>query len=155
MSYSWFIKALVASQIAKNGVANTSITVDGGVVSKANVVPLSDAAHNLSVTNLINGYYTTSTWASSRNLTLPTAEDLVAAIPNCAAGSSFTFTINNSSSQDAVLTASAGTSILSGGTISTANIKTFIVVITPAYPDPTDTTEPITMIPAAAVVYPL
>ena len=155
MSYSWFVKALVASQVAKNNVSNTSITVDGSIVSKADVISLLNVNTNLSAANLINGYYTTIAWTSSRNLVLPTADALVAAVPNCAAGSSFTFTINNSSTQNAVLTANTGATILSGATIASGSIKTFLVVITPAYLDPTDLEEPFDVISASAVVYPL
>ena len=159
MSYSSSNNAFVASQLAKNGVSNTGIIVNGGVMSKANVVlSLANENHVLSVNNLVNGYYTTTTpWSAARTLTLPNVATLMAAMPNGLAGISFKFTINNTSTQNATLTPSADstTTILSGATIATGSIKTFLVVITPAYPDPADLVEPITIIPAAAVVYPM
>jgi hypothetical protein len=160
MSYSWFVKAFVASQAAKNGISsegpslfNSDVTVDGAVISKANIVntPLPDDDTDLVASNLIDGYYTTTTlWSADHTLTLPTAAQIIAAIPNCQAGSSFKFTINNTSGQDATLTGRTTVNILSGGLVSTGTIKTFLVVVTPEHEDSASTT-----IAAAATVYPM
>ena len=160
MSYSWFVKALVASQAAKNGISsegpslfNSDVTVDGAVISKANIVntALPNSNTNLLASDLIDGYYTTTTpWSADRTLTLPTADQIIAAIPNCQAGSSFKFTINNTSGQNATLTGGSTVTILSGGSVSSETIKTFLVVVTPEHEDSASA-----IIAAAADVYPM
>ena len=141
MSYSWFVKALVASQSAKNGISSTGpslfnfdITVDGAVITKANVSSLLTTTTSLDAADLVNGYYTTTSgWSSgTHNLTLSDVSDIIDAIPNCQDGSSFKFTINNTSGQSiALVVGASGVTLGSGvGTVATATVRTFLVVVT-------------------------
>ena len=145
MSYSWFVKALVASQSAKNGISSTGpslfnydVTVDGAVITKANVVltALSTTTTSLDAADLVNGYYTTtSSWSSgTHNITLPDASEIIAVIPNCQEGSSFKFTINNTSGQTATLVAGADSDVTLGSGVAGAStngtVRTFLVVAT-------------------------
>lgn len=131
--------------MAKNGISNdgpsffnSDVTVDGPVISKANIFAIPNSDSNLLAAELINGYYTTAAGAA-RTVTLPTSDDIIAAIPNCQDGSSFNFTINNTSG--AVVTLQKSTilppAVLSSTTIfgsdsvaiADATVKTFIVVV--------------------------
>jgi hypothetical protein len=107
MSNSWFIKALVASQMAKNGVSNedntlfkSDVTVNGSVICTTVFTKIDEgeSSYEIStISELINGYFKTPLSLSSTdpfNITLPTASIIVENLKNCQVGSSFNFTIN-------------------------------------------------------------
>lgn len=63
---------------------------------------------------------------------VPAAADLVAAIPGCAVGTSFRFTLRNTADADETITVTTNTGVTTSGTMTVAqnNSKDFLVVVT-------------------------
>lgn len=72
--------------------------------------------------SIINGYFTSSNLNDNRNFIIPTAAELVAAIPNCIINTSFHFTINNVQSGNFIRTLIPNSSV----TIHESCINTFV-----------------------------
>jgi hypothetical protein len=56
---------------------------------------ISDADYTPPASLLINGYFTNAQLSENRSFIIPSASDIVSAIPNCSSNTSFRFTINN------------------------------------------------------------
>lgn len=88
---------------------------------------------------LLGGIILRDPAGAGRSDVTPTATLLVAAIPNCAVGTSFEFTIRNTADAAETITVTAGTDCTLSGTMTIAqnNSKRFLVVVTnvasPAY----------------------
>jgi len=107
----WVINDLELSSEAKNNFAideegnayikgdvkvNGDIVAAGKSLGKLSFVPLiGDSNYTPSPDLLINGYFTSQTLNDNRTFVIPSASDIIAAIPDCAVNTSFRFTINN------------------------------------------------------------
>lgn len=59
------------------------------------VSSISDEDYTPSASSLVNGYFTSSNMSDTRTFIIPSAADIVSAIPNCTVNTFFRFTINN------------------------------------------------------------
>lgn len=115
----------------------TMVIVDDPLASKKTQIALTDTT-TVTAEQLIAGVLD-GTPTAAATYTLPTATDLVAAIPNCKVGSSFMFVVNNKSEGTNTITVAAGTDGTADGTLTVAQhvIRAFLVIITnvatPAY----------------------
>jgi hypothetical protein len=67
-------------------------------VSPKLLLSIPDADYVSTATDIVNAYYISNTLTNNRLFILPTASDIIAAIPDCKIGSSFQFTVNNAQS---------------------------------------------------------
>ena len=158
MSNSWFIKALVASQIAKNGISNeddtlfkSDVTVNGSVICTTVFTQISSSSYEIgSISQFLNGYFKTpSTLSSTLEITLPLASIIVENLKKCQVGSSFNFTINTNQTSTTEITkliaktGDTGMVLTSSATadIAANKIATFKCVVT----DTTSSSEEITV----------
>lgn len=122
----------------------TNITVSSGLsTSGGNVENHTASAINATATataaQVATGYIT-STSAAATAITLPTAANLLAALPGCKAGSSFELLVDNSAGANTVtVTASASitaaTAVVTGGatlTVASGAVGIFKIVFTSA-----------------------
>lgn len=103
-----------------------------GVESPLRTIPLADQAYTFIAFELPNTYfYTGATSAVNRNLTLPSAAAIVAAIPGAQVGDVFTFTIDNTQAGVGTKTVVLGAGTTSQGTLDVAQneIAVFEVVL--------------------------
>lgn len=92
--------------------------------AKTNTVTLTAAEV---LTQVIDG-----TPTAAATYTLPTAALLVAAIPNCQAGTSFMFFVNNKAGAAYTITLAAGSGGTGDGTLTVAQniVRAFLIIIT-------------------------
>jgi hypothetical protein len=97
------------------------------------VATSNNTASNLTYTaaQLLGGLYLRDCGGGSRSDALPTAADLVAAIPGAAVGLSFQFILRNTSdaAETITVTAGAGCTISGTATVAQSNSKLFVVVL--------------------------
>jgi hypothetical protein len=98
----WIINDIdVSSDSSYSTLINGNEYVKGNILSsgtnlgRLSLTTMSDSNYNASASSLINGYLKNSTLSGNRLFVIPSAEDIVSAIPNCCLNTSFRFTINN------------------------------------------------------------
>jgi hypothetical protein len=105
-----------------------------GVNSKMATVTTDATAGNLTYTAamLLGGLLLRDPAGGARSDVTPTAAEIVAAIPGCAVGSSFEFTIRNTADASETITVTLGTNVTLSGTMTIAqnNSKRFLAVVT-------------------------
>lgn len=109
-------------------------TVKGSLVFRAQpVTDTTNGAVTYSAANVLQGFLLRNPNGSDRSDIFPTAAQIVAAIPNCAVGSSFRLHIRNTADADETITMTAPDSsvVLSGTmTISQNNAREFLCQVT-------------------------
>lgn len=128
---------------ATGGDTNISIKLaakgTGIVVSAVRVAQLQTVTTNATASDqtytaagLLGGIILRNCSGGSRADLLPAAVDLVAAIPGCAVGTGFEFTIRNTSTAAETITVTVNTGVTISGTATIAqnNTKRFLVVVT-------------------------
>jgi len=82
--------------VAGNEYVDGSILASGTNLGKLTLTSsIPDQDYTPITSSLINGYFTSSTLNDNRSFIIPSAADIIAAIPNCTVNTSCRFTINN------------------------------------------------------------
>ena len=141
MSSSWFIKALVASQIAKSfsnekyNLFNSDVTVNGSAITKCVVSEIGPDGIIPTISGFVNGYFTIpSSLSDSFTITCPTAAVIVNYLTKCQLGSSFNFSVNTYQSgtpQTTNLETTTGITLEAGAgaSINVSKVATFKCVV--------------------------
>ncbi len=109
------------------------VIINGAIVGKTTVSTITTAgAATYTAAQLLGGFILRDPNGAGRSDVTPTAALLVAAIPGCAVGQSFTFTIINTAdaAETITVTAGSGGTVTGTATIAQSNNKSFLVVIT-------------------------
>jgi hypothetical protein len=94
------------------------------------------AAITMTAAQIIGGFIARDPNGAGRADLVPTAANLVTALPGCVAGTSFEFTIKNTADAAETITVTTNTGATLSGTMTIAqnNSKRFLVVVTTATP---------------------
>lgn len=89
----WVINDL---QVATSNLyINGTVVSSGRILSHLNLTTMPDADFTPTVGSLTNSYFISNNLTDNRAFIIPSAANIVSAIPNCSPGTSFDFTINN------------------------------------------------------------
>ena len=92
---------------------------------------LTDGAEVLTAAECVNGVLVIPDGGDAANVQFPTAEAVVALIPNCVVGTSFLCMIrNDDAGDDKTVTVNTGTTIVGTAAIQEATTGTFLGVVT-------------------------
>lgn len=115
-----------------------SILARGTNLGRLLFISIPDEDYTPSTSSLVNGYFISSSLNDNRTFIIPSAADIVSAIPNCAVNTFFRFTINNvqSGNYSRNLTTTDGSVTIDSTCINTSVVQyaifSYIVLITNA-----------------------